>query len=95
MTSTITAPASTGKTSVRRAGREALAGFLSTASAETATGRRVRGLLGELADIERDREMAGRFPHPGTWFSDLDREERDVWEHIVEALSSANTKEEQ
>lgn len=98
MTSTITAPAGAGKRSARQTGREALAGFLSTATAETAIGRRVRGLLGELEDIACDRELAGRYVETGTWLHELADEERDVWEHIVEALtpvSSANTKEEQ
>lgn len=83
-----------GKTSARQV---ALA-YLTTATADTATGQRVRGLLGELREVEADRQMAGRFVQPGTWLADLDREERDVWDHIVEALtpmSSANTKEEQ
>ncbi|GAA4672430.1 hypothetical protein [Amycolatopsis dongchuanensis] len=97
MTSTITTPAG-GGFGARRTGREALAGFLSTASAETEIGRRVRGLLGELAEIEQDRELAGRYLEPGTWLRELAEEERDVWDHIVEALtavSSANTKKEE
>ncbi|MFI5614712.1 hypothetical protein [Amycolatopsis sp. NPDC051903] len=96
MTSTITAPAGTELTT-DQTGHHALAGFLSTASAETEIGRRVRRLLAELADIESDRQMAGRYDEPGTWLRELDEEERDVWEHIVEALtpvSSANVKEE-
>ncbi|MFD4196739.1 hypothetical protein [Amycolatopsis thermoflava] len=95
MTSTITTPAG-GGFGARRTGREALAGFLSTASAETEIGRRVRGLLGELVEIEQDRELAGRYLEPGTWLRELGEEERDVWDHIVEALTaSANTKKEE
>jgi len=96
MTSTITTSGGAGKLA-RRSGREALAGFLSTASADSEVGRRVRGLLGELAEIERDRELASRYVEPGTWLRELADEERGVWEHIVEALtavSSANSKEE-
>lgn len=105
MTSTITpatppAPASpagtvsAGKTSARQT---ALA-YLSTATADTPKGCRVRDLVSELREIEEDRQMADRFVDPGTWPAELDREERDVWDHIAEALtpvSSANTKEEQ
>lgn len=96
MTSTITpaAVARTGKASARQVALS----FLTTATADTATGWRVRCLLGELREIEADRQMADRFVQPGTWLVDLDREERDVWDHIAEALtpvSSANTKEEQ
>lgn len=94
MTNTITAPIGEGF-GAHRAGREALAGFLTTATAETAVGQRVRGLLGELTDIERDRAMASRMVEPGTWLAELAREEHDVWDHIFEALSSTNTKEEQ
>lgn len=92
MTSTITAPVPGG----HQSGKEALAGFLSTTSAHTEIGRRVRGLLNELGEIERDRELAGRYLEPGTWLGELADEERDVWDHIVEALttvSSANTQE--
>jgi hypothetical protein len=99
MTSTITSSwAGAGKFSARQACRRALTGFLSTATAETEIGRRVRGLLGELADIDSDRELASRYVEPGTWLQELACEERDVWDHIAEALtpvSSANTKEEQ
>lgn len=91
MTSTITTPGY----AARRAGREALTGFLTTATAETEVGRRVRALLGELVDIERDREMAARMVEPGTWLTELVCEERDVWDHIVDDLSSTNTREEQ
>ncbi|PXY16564.1 hypothetical protein [Prauserella muralis] len=99
MTNTVTAaPAAAGrKTSARQTGREVLAGFLSTATADTEMGLRVRALCDELEDIARDRELASRYVEPGTWLRELADEERDVWEHIVEALtpvSSANTKEE-
>lgn len=88
MTSTITGNGShSGKTNIRRV----FAAYLTTA-ATTEVGRRVRGLLGELDEIAQDREMAGRFVDPGTWLTDLVCEERDVWDHLVEALSSVNGK---
>jgi hypothetical protein len=92
MTSTFAAARTgSGKTSNDRM----LAAWLTTATADTPNGQRVRGLLDELGEIALDREMARRFDEPGEWPAELDREERDVWDHIFEALSSANTKEEQ
>ncbi|MFC0431035.1 hypothetical protein [Kutzneria buriramensis] len=91
MTSTIKGIVRTGKTSER----QLFAAYLTTATAETETGRRVRGLLSELDEIAQDRQMAGRFVDSGTWLTDLVREERDVWDHIVEALSSGNGKKEE
>lgn len=73
-----------GKTSPRRM----VLAHLSTATADTARGQRVRGLLDELRDIDVDREMAGRFVERGGWVSELRREERDVWEHLYEALTT-------
>jgi hypothetical protein len=103
VTSTITNPATTpaapaAASSGRVSARQAAAAYLTTATADTETGRRVRSLLGELCEIEADRQMAGRFVDPGSWLTDLACEERDVWDHIAEALtpvSSANMKEEQ
>ena len=111
MTTTISAPSTTPSTSTAtstmstraaRRGRVALARFLTTATAETAVGQRVRGLLGELTEIASDRQLAGRYCEPGSWLEELADEERGVWEHIVEALTpvssaniSANIKEEQ
>jgi hypothetical protein len=89
-----TSTIATGTTSTRQV---ALA-YLTTATAETAVGVRVRSLLGELREVAADRQMAGLFVEPGSWRDELDREERDVWDHIAEALtpvSSANIKEEQ
>ncbi|KAA2248686.1 hypothetical protein F0L68_39750 [Solihabitans fulvus] len=91
MTTTITVGGTgAGKTSARRA----FAAYLTTATADTEIGRRVRGLLTELDEIAEDRAMACRYLDPGTWLDDLVREERDVWDHIVEALSSKNTMKE-
>lgn len=64
----------------------AAATFASTAG-DTPLARRVRGLLADLDDITRDREMCARFVEPGMWLDDLRREERDVYEHLAEALS--------
>lgn len=75
---------SSGKTS-----QLALAAW-ATATAETDTprSRRVRGLLAELNAITHDREMATRFVEPGNWLAELRAEERDVWEHLAETLST-------
>lgn len=61
---------------------------LSTATADTDRGHRVRGLLAELDDINTDREMAARYIERGQWLAELRTEERDVWEHLGEALST-------
>ena len=73
-----------------RAGlRSQAAATLTTATAETATARRVRTLLHELADVELDREMANRFnpETTGAWLTELAVEERDIWDHLAEALT--------
>lgn len=49
---------------------------------------------GRLADIHRDRDMAARFVHPGSWPEELAAEERAVRRALtnpVPAVSSANT----
>lgn len=61
---------------------------LSTATADTDRGVRVRGLLTELDDINADREMAARYIERGQWLAELRTEERDVWEHLHSALSA-------
>lgn len=68
--------------------RPVVAAALSTATADTARGHRVRGLLAELDAIEADREMAARFVERGTWLAELRTEERDVWDHLADALST-------
>lgn len=59
-----------------------------TAEHDSPRSRRVRGLLDELSDIATDRELAHRFTEPGTWLSELRTEERDVWDHLADALST-------
>lgn len=71
--------------SISRLGRTAES-FASTAG-DTPLARRVRGLLDELDDITADRALCARFVEPGQWLSELRTEERDVYEHLAEALS--------
>jgi hypothetical protein len=49
---------------------------------------RVTALLAELDAITTDRAMATRFPNPGAWLTELATEERDVWDHLHEALTA-------
>jgi hypothetical protein len=80
-----TACGAQGKTSIRRL----LIAQVSTATADTWVGLRVRGLIGELTAIAEDVEMAGNFAAGTTqdWLAELAVEERDVWEHLFEALT--------
>lgn len=71
--------------STSRLGRAA-ASFAHTAG-DTDLACQVRGLLAELDDITRDREMCSRYVDPGLWLDELRAEERDVYEHLAEALS--------
>ena len=75
--------------------REAALARLTTATADSETGQRVRALLGELREIEADRQMADRFPDPGSWPAELDCETRDVWDHIAEALAPVSSTNKQ
>jgi hypothetical protein len=70
------------------------AAFLLIASSFTITdtdrGRRIRGLLDELADVHLDFEMAYLFS-PLTvleWLPALRVEERDVLDHLYEAVTT-------
>jgi hypothetical protein len=60
------------------------------ATTDTDRGRRIRGLLNELADIAADYRMADRF-FPTTvleWLIALRVEERDVLDHLYEAVTT-------
>lgn len=62
--------------------------IVADAYGDTPLARRVRGLLAELDDIAVDRALCARFIEPGMWLSDLRVEERDVCEHLADALSA-------
>lgn len=81
-----TAPTVTAVCSDNR--RPIVRAALTTATANTVRGHRIRGLLAELDDINADREMAARFVERGHWLRELRTEERDVWEHLHDALST-------
>jgi len=68
------------------------------ASTGVADSRRIRGLVAELWEIRRDRELAGRYIEPGTWLRELAVEEHEICRRIdaeMAAVSSANIEEEQ
>jgi hypothetical protein len=67
----------------------AIADHLSTATAQTARGRRARQLLDEPASIHLDRETSGQNSTTKTWLAELADEERNVWDRLVDELTSS------
>jgi hypothetical protein len=86
----LTAPIQRGRTGAGKTRREdLLLAAVATATADTATNDRVRGLLAELVDVAADEDLARRCKN-GTgqqWLAELAIERRDVWEHLHEALT--------
>lgn len=58
--------------------------LVTTATADTALGKRVRALLAELDDIRVDRAMAARMNRhtTGRWLGELATEERRTWREL-------------